>query len=128
VGAGDLATFREAGRALLSLGMIRGSEGNLSTWDGERLVITRTGSELAHLEEADVLEGSLDAAPDGASSDLAIHVRTYREAGPGAIAHAHPPGSVPAGWVEGREHGRYAHAATLEAAVERIVREARAEA
>jgi ribulose-5-phosphate 4-epimerase/fuculose-1-phosphate aldolase len=128
VGAGDLATFREAGRALLSLGMIRGSEGNLSTWDGERLVITRRGSELAHLEETDVLEGSLDAAPDGASSDLAIHVRTYREAGPGAIAHAHPPGSVPAEWVEGLEHGRYVHAATLEAAVERIVREARAEA
>jgi hypothetical protein len=46
--------------------------------------------------------------------------------GPGAIAHAHPPGSVPAGWVEGQQHGRYAHAATLEAAVERIVREARA--
>jgi ribulose-5-phosphate 4-epimerase/fuculose-1-phosphate aldolase len=128
VGAGDLAAFREAGRALLSLGMIRGSEGNLSAWDGERLVITRTGSELAHLEEKDVLEGSLDAPPEGASSDLEIHVRIYREEGPGAIAHAHPPGSVPAGWVEGREHGRYAHAATLEAAVEHIVREAREEA
>ncbi|MGZ4113663.1 MAG: class II aldolase/adducin family protein [Actinomycetota bacterium] len=128
MGAGDLAAFREAGRALLSLGMIRGSEGNLSTWDGERLVITRTGSELAHLEETDVLEGSLDAPPEGASSDLEIHVRIYREEGPGAIAHAHPPGSVPAGWVEGREHGRYAHAATLEAAVEHMVREARGEA
>ncbi|MGZ4108585.1 MAG: class II aldolase/adducin family protein [Actinomycetota bacterium] len=128
MGTGDLAAFREAGRALLSLGMIRGSEGNLSTWDGERLVITRTGSELAHLEETDVLEGSLDAPPEGASSDLEIHVRIYREEGPGAIAHAHPPGSVPAGWVEGREHGRYAHAATLEAAVEHIVREARGEA
>jgi L-fuculose-phosphate aldolase len=108
--------------------MIRGSEGNLSTWDGERLVITRTGSELAHLEETDVLEGSLDAPPEGASSDLEIHVRVYREEGPGAIAHAHPPGSVPAGWVEGREHGRYAHAPSLEAAVEHIVREARGEA
>jgi ribulose-5-phosphate 4-epimerase/fuculose-1-phosphate aldolase len=128
VGAGDLDAFREAGRALVSLGMIRGSEGNLSTWDGEGFVITRTGSELAHLEQTDVLEGSLDSPPHDASSDLGIHVRTYREQGPGAIAHAHPPGTVPAGWVDGQEHGRYAHAATLEAAVERIVREARADA
>jgi ribulose-5-phosphate 4-epimerase/fuculose-1-phosphate aldolase len=125
VGAGDLTAFREAGRALLSLGMIRGSEGNLSTWDGRRLVITRTGSELARLERGDVLEGSLDAPPEDASSDLEIHVRTYRELGPGAIAHAHPPGSIPAGWSEGRDHGRYAHAPTLEGAVERIVRDAR---
>jgi ribulose-5-phosphate 4-epimerase/fuculose-1-phosphate aldolase len=126
VGTGDLNEFREAGRALLSLGMIRGTEGNLSTWDGERLVITRAGSELAHLDEDDVLEGTLDDPPAAASSDLAIHVRTYRRLGPGAIAHAHPPGSVPVGWVEGQEHGRYAHAPTLEVAVERIVREARA--
>jgi ribulose-5-phosphate 4-epimerase/fuculose-1-phosphate aldolase len=108
--------------------MVRGSEGNLSTWDGERLVITRTGCELAHLEDADVLDGSLEAPPPGASSDVAIHARMYRAEGRGAVAHAHPPGTVPAGWVEGREHGRYAHAPTLEAAVERIVREARGEA
>lgn len=126
MGAGDLSSFREAGRALLSLGLVRGSEGNLSTWDGELLAITRTGSELAHLEETDVLDGSLEAPPEAASSDIEIHVRTYRELGPGAIAHAHPPGSVPAGWVEGQHHGRYAHAPTLEAAVERIVRDARA--
>jgi Class II Aldolase and Adducin N-terminal domain len=128
VGAGDLTAFREAGRALLSLGMVRGSEGNLSTWDGRRLVITRTGCELARLDEGDVLDGALESPPAGASSDLEIHVRTYRERGPGAIAHAHPPGSVPSGWVEGQAHGAYAHAPTLEAAVEQIVRDARGEA
>jgi ribulose-5-phosphate 4-epimerase/fuculose-1-phosphate aldolase len=90
-------------------------------------MITRTGCELAHIEDADVLAGTLEAPPVGASSDLRIHVRTYREVGPGAIAHAHPPGTVPAGWVEGQNHGRYAHAVTLEAAVGRIVREAREE-
>jgi ribulose-5-phosphate 4-epimerase/fuculose-1-phosphate aldolase len=121
VGAGDLTAFRQAGRALSSLGMVRGSEGNLSTWDGERLAITRTGSELAALRDEDVLVGSLDSPPEGASSDLAIHVGTYRTRGPGAIAHAHPPGSVPPGWVEGQDHGRYVHAATLAAAVERLV-------
>jgi ribulose-5-phosphate 4-epimerase/fuculose-1-phosphate aldolase len=126
VAAGDLSAFRGAGRALLSFGMIRGSEGNLSTWDGDRLVITRTGAELAHVEEDDVLAGTLDEPPANASSDVRIHVRMYRDLGPGAIAHAHPPGSVPAGWVEGQEHGRYAHAPRLEQAVERIVDDARA--
>jgi hypothetical protein len=125
VGAGNLSEFREAGRTLLSLGMVRGTEGNLSTWDGERLLITRGGSELGRLGDDDVLEGSLEDPPAGASSDLAIHVSTYRAFDAGAIAHAHPPGTVPPGWVQGQDHGRYAHAATLEAAVERIVREAR---
>jgi ribulose-5-phosphate 4-epimerase/fuculose-1-phosphate aldolase len=125
VAAGDLRAFRDAGRALLSLGMIRGSEGNLSMWDGDRLVITRTGAELAHLGEDDVLAGTLDEPPANASSDLEMHVCMYRDLGAGAIAHAHPPGSVPAGWEPGQEHGRYVHAPTLEAAVERIVGDAR---
>jgi ribulose-5-phosphate 4-epimerase/fuculose-1-phosphate aldolase len=128
MGAGDLSEFRAAGRALFSLGLVRGSEGNLSTWDGRRLVITRTGSELARLADDDVLEGSLDDPPASASSDLAIHLGTYRANGAGAIVHAHPSGTIPAGWVEGQEHGRYAHASTLEQAVERLVREARGSA
>ena len=128
MGAGDLSGFRAAGRTLFSLGLVKGSEGNLSAWDGERLRITRTGSELAQLAEADVLEGTLDEPPGGASSDLAIHVSTYRERGPGAIAHAHPPGSVPEDWTEGEPHGAYAHAATLGAAVERLVARARGSA
>ncbi len=125
MGAGDLSAFRRAGRTLFSLGLVRGSEGNLSTWDGDHLVITRTGSELAWLDRGDLLEGTLDRPPTGASSDLPIHVRTYLELGPGAIAHAHPPGTMPAGWMAGEPHGRYAHASTLEAAVERLVAGAR---
>ncbi|MFB3739307.1 MAG: class II aldolase/adducin family protein, partial [Candidatus Velamenicoccus archaeovorus] len=116
MGAGDLDAFREAGRVLFSMGLVRGSEGNLSTWDGERLRITRTGSELARLSRADVLEGTLEEPPHGASSDLELHVRRYRERGPGAVAHAHPAGSVPEGWTEGRPHGAYAFAPTLGAA------------
>lgn len=128
MGAGDLSAFRRAGRTLVSLGLVRGSEGNLSVWDGERLWITRTGSRLGDLGPDDVLEGTLDEPPAGASSDLGIHVRMYRERGPGAVAHAHPPGTVPEGWVEGQPHGRYAHASSLEEAVARLVREARGEA
>jgi ribulose-5-phosphate 4-epimerase/fuculose-1-phosphate aldolase len=125
VGAGDLAAFREAGRALFSLGLVKGSEGNLSTWDGERLLITRTGCELAALSEGDVLEGTVDEPPAAASSDLSRHLAIYRANGRGAVAHAHPPGSVPEGWVQGQEHGSYAFGDTLEAAVAGIVRSAR---
>ena len=125
MGTGDLSEFRSAGRTLFSLGLVRGSEGNLSTWDGERLLITRTGCELADLADDDVREGTLDVPPAGASSDLALHVARFRESGPGAVAHAHPPGSVPPGWVEGEAHGSYAHASTLAEAVDRLVTEAR---
>ena len=121
MGAGDLSEFRSAGRTLFSLGLVKASEGNLSVSDGERLAITGTGCELAHLSEEDVLEGTLDAPPAGSSSDLALHVAMYREHGPGAVAHAHPQGSVPEGWAEGEPHGTYAHAATLTDAVSALV-------
>jgi hypothetical protein len=125
VGAGDLSAFRRAGRTLFSLGLVKGSEGNLSVWDGERLWITRTGCSLAELGPQDVLEGTFEAPPEGASSDLEVHRAMYRERGPGAVVHAHPAGSVPEGWTEGQPHGRYVHAASLEQAVERLVREVR---
>ena len=125
MGPGDLSGFRSAGRTLFSLGLVKGSEGNLSVWDGDRLWITRRGSELARLEEGDVLEGTLDEPPERASSDLGLHVAMYRERGPGSVAHAHPRGSVPDGWVQGQPHGAYAHATTLGSAVDLLVGQAR---
>ena len=121
MGAGDLSGFRVTGRTLSSLGLVKASEGNLSTWDGERLSITRTGSRLSELGPSEVLEGTLDDPPDDASSDLAIHLRLYRDHGPGAVGHAHPQGSVPEGWVEGEPHGSYAFAGSLERAVATLV-------
>jgi len=125
VGTRDVGVFRDAGRTLFSLGLVKGSEGNLSVCDGERLSITRTGCELSGLEESDVLEGSLDAPPVGASSDLDVHLAYYRERGGGAVAHAHPPGTVPEGLPESGEHGAYAFAAGLSEAVSLIVEGAR---
>ena len=91
----DRPAFVGAGRTLFSLGLVKGAEGNLSTFDGSVLTITRTGCSLAALGEGDVLEGSLDVPPADASSDLRVHVEHYRRSGPGAVAHAHPAGSVP---------------------------------
>jgi ribulose-5-phosphate 4-epimerase/fuculose-1-phosphate aldolase len=120
--------FATAGRTLFSLGLVKGAEGNLSTFDGNVLTITRTGCSLASLADGDVLEGSLDDPPAGASSDLAEHVDHYRRSGPGAVAHAHPAGSVPEDWVEGQPHGIYAFAPTLEEAVAVVVEGVRARA
>jgi ribulose-5-phosphate 4-epimerase/fuculose-1-phosphate aldolase len=128
VAGGDLDGFVHAGRTLYSLGLVKGSEGNLSTFDGSRLLITRTGSRLASLQVGDVLEGTPEDTPAGASSDAALHVAAYALHGPGAFAHAHPPGSVPPGWAEGEPHGSYAYAATLQEAVGEIVRAARGSA
>lgn len=128
MGARDVGEFRTAGRTLYSLGLIRQAEGNLSTFDGDRLLITRTGAVLAELGDEDVLEGTLDSPPEGASSDLALHLAFYRERGVGAVAHAHPPGTVPEGSTEGvppGTHGRYAFGSSLGEAVAAIVEEAR---
>jgi len=138
VGAGDLrrpravlgrpeavGAFREAGRALFEMAIVTGSEGNLSTFDGAVLRITRTGSELGSLADEDVLEGPLDHPPAGSSSDLDVHRRIYRERGPGAVAHAHPPGTVPDRIPESGAHGVYAFGRSLAAAVAEAGRQAR---
>ena len=100
--------FRRAGRTLFSLGLVRGAEGNLSVSDGRWLVITRAGCSLADLGPEDVLEGTLGEPPAGSSSDLAIHVATYRQRGAGAVVHAHPPGTVPDGVQPGTAQRRSA--------------------
>ena len=41
--------FRSAGRTLFSLGLVRGTEGNLSVFDGTTIWITRAGAALNDL-------------------------------------------------------------------------------
>lgn len=127
MGTRDLDQFREAGRTLFSLGLVKASEGNLSISDGERLVITRTGCRLADLTEADVLEGTLEEPPAESSSDLSVHLDWYRERGAGAIVHAHPPGTVPEGAPDPGAHGAYAFGPDLEDATRQVVEQARGE-
>jgi hypothetical protein len=122
----DLDAFRQAGRTLLSLGLIREAEGNLSTFDGRTLTITRTGASLGALGADDIRSGGFDGDLPGASSDLEIHRRTYRERGPGAVAHAHPAGSMPPGGGGPGGHGVYEFGSTLSAAVGAVVATARA--
>jgi ribulose-5-phosphate 4-epimerase/fuculose-1-phosphate aldolase len=126
MGGGEpLEEFRRAGRTLFSFGLVKGAEGNLSTFDGDVLVITRTGSRLDGLDVGDLIVGPIDGDLPGASSDLEVHRRIYAEQGPGAVAHCHPPGTAEEGTAPG-EHGDYTLAGTLDEAVaEAVARERR---
>jgi L-fuculose-phosphate aldolase len=92
-----LAEFRSAGLALAKSGLVQGSSGNLSLRLGERIIITRTGSNLAGLSESDLIETGLerdDAYSALASSELSVHRAIYLATDAGAIAHSHAPGAV----------------------------------
>ena len=119
------AEFRSAGRALFSFGLVKGAEGNLSTFDGSVLAITRAGASLAELLGGDLMTGGVDGELPGASTDLDVHRRLYRQRGPGAIAHAHPPGTVPEDGGGPGGHGVYVFAGSLAEAVEAVIEEAR---
>lgn len=123
--ADRIAEFSSAGRILFSLGLVKGEEGNLSIFDGRRLWITRTGVSLAEIGRADVLAGGLAGDLPGASTDLEVHRSAYRERGPGALVHAHSPGTVQEGAGGPGEHGVYVFGPTLREAVEEAVRSAR---
>src|SRR3989442_7793777 len=124
-----IRSFRSAGRTLFSLGLGKGSEGNLSVWDGRSLLITRTGSSLGALSQDDLISGPLGGDPRNefahASSDLEVHRQMYRARGRGAIVHAHPAGTVIEGEGRPGEHGTYVFGPSLEWAVEEAVRQAR---
>ena len=122
-----LEQFRSAGRTLFSLGLVKGTEGNLSTFDGTTFWITKAGAPLSDLSDDVLVSGGLEDPIPDASSDVDVHRSTYEARGPGALVHAHPPGTVAEGGGGGPgEHGIYVFAPTLQEAAEDAVRQARA--
>jgi ribulose-5-phosphate 4-epimerase/fuculose-1-phosphate aldolase len=121
-----LESFQTAGRTLFSLGLVRGTEGNLSSFDGRTLWITRPEAPLNELTGEHLVSGRLEGSFSDASSDVDVLRSAYRERGPGAVVHAHPPGTVPAGLAAPGEHGIYVFGPTLPEAAEDAVRQARA--
>ena len=86
----------EAGRAVVSRGLVDSYFGNISYVLGDNILISQTGSSL------DELEGCIDMAPlDGssssgitASSELSAHRNIFLQTGERAILHGHPKFSV----------------------------------
>ncbi|HSW57224.1 MAG TPA: class II aldolase/adducin family protein [Dehalococcoidales bacterium] len=86
--------FQNVGRALFSRGLVSSSSGNLSIRMGEHLIITRRGSNLATLEEIDLVETGIhknDRNTPLASVELPVHRAIYQNTQAKAIVHAHPP-------------------------------------
>ena len=94
----------EAGKEIVSQGLVRGSGGNLSGRQADQLWITRSGANLNTLTESDfVLVGSPPDSterPPRPSSELAMHLAAY-EAQPeiSVVLHVHPPKAISLGLI-----------------------------
>lgn len=85
--------FQRFGRDLFLAGLNSSHSGNLSVRYGDRIVITRRGSMLGHLENRDLIETGLEKN-DGniilASTEIGVHRAIYKGTSALAIVHAHP--------------------------------------
>lgn len=86
--------FSWVGHDLYASGAVSSHGGNLSARLGDdRLLITRTGSMIGRLTEADIIETTLTACGDFRDADcsveLVVHRAIYAATGARAIVHAH---------------------------------------
>jgi L-fuculose-phosphate aldolase len=88
-----LNQFQKVGRSLFNRGLVSSQSGNLSIRMGDRLIITRRGSNLGALQENDLVETGInknDRATPMASVELPVHRAIYQHTQARAIVHAHP--------------------------------------
>jgi L-fuculose-phosphate aldolase len=88
-----LSQFQNVGRALFSRGLVSSSSGNLSIRMGDKLIITRRGSNLGTLQEKDLVETGIernDRSTPFASTELSVHRAIYHLTNARAVVHAHP--------------------------------------
>jgi L-fuculose-phosphate aldolase len=97
VSSAVLEQFQRIGRDLSVAGLISSHGGNMSVRQGDRILITRRGSMLAHLEERDVIDIGLegnDANVTLASTEIVVHRAVYQATSALAIVHTHPPYAI----------------------------------
>jgi L-fuculose-phosphate aldolase len=95
------------GDDLFRSGLITTHGGNLSVRAGDRIIITRQGSMLAHLASEDLVETGLwtdDTGRDSASRELPVHRAIYATTPAQAVVHAHPPTAVALSLAEEHLH------------------------
>ena len=87
-----------AGRALVAAGLSPGSSGNVSVRDGDRLLMTGTGTQLGDLSLDDLSVLDLTGAHLGGpapSKEVALHLAMYaKDAAHTAVVHVHSPSAV----------------------------------
>jgi L-fuculose-phosphate aldolase len=85
--------FQRVGKDLFLAGINSSHSGNLSVRHGDRVVITRRGSMLGHLEDPDLIETGIEKNDSNitlASTEIRVHRGIYRNTSALAIVHAHP--------------------------------------
>ena len=98
-----LNQFQSVGRSLFIRGLVSSQSGNLSIRMGERLIITRRGSNLGALQEKDLIETGIhknDRSTPMASVELPVHRAIYQHTQARAIVHAHPTHTVALSMIE----------------------------
>jgi Ribulose-5-phosphate 4-epimerase and related epimerases and aldolases len=92
-----LDMFQRIGRDLFLTGLISSHGGNMSVRMGDRILITRRGSNLAWLEERDIIDIGFyedDSNVMLASSEIVVHRAIYQNTTALAIVHTHPPYAI----------------------------------
>lgn len=90
-----------AARRTAEEGLVVGTGGNLSVRDGDRLLVTATGVDLARCTADDVVAVGLDGTPTdraapAPTSELALHLGVHADTGAAAVVHVHAPWSTAA--------------------------------
>lgn len=92
-----LKDFQRFGRDLFLAGLNNSHSGNMSVRCGDRIIITRRGSMLGHLEARDLIETSLCANDENtplASTEIEVHRAIYKSTSALAVVHAHPAHAI----------------------------------
>ncbi len=82
---------------MFNRGLVSSQSGNLSIRMGDRIIITRRGSNLGALQEVDLVETGInknDRATPLASVELPVHRAIYQNTRAKAIVHAHPTHAI----------------------------------
>ena len=87
------------GRAIAGAGLVRGTQGNLSARDGDRILISPSGTPWDATEPADFVvlspEGDVLEGERAPSSERLVHLAIYRARGDvQAIVHTHSRGAI----------------------------------
>jgi L-fuculose-phosphate aldolase len=89
--------FQSVGQMLSDQGLICAHSGNLSIRSGEKLCITKSGSDLSCLQEQDLVYTGIyedDEHTSLASVELNVHRAIYQQTEAKAVVHAHPTYAV----------------------------------
>jgi L-fuculose-phosphate aldolase len=88
-----LGEFQRIGRDIFLASLVSSHGGNMSIRLGDRLIITRRGSQLGQLTGKDIIETGLEGDDSNsvlASSETPVHRAIYLNTNALAVVHAHP--------------------------------------